>query len=910
MPIQEVWLVSNEHWQLQISGMTGNILSLKHRTQPECEFISPRSMRAKAKFSDFWLEICQKDRSEEFFSQDFLQDVTWHQASVERSYVFGESVNGGCCGHELLETDSKSIRWKLNIRNTAETPIRIHRLRVFFPFNQDFGNISQRQMYQNRVLVRYLPAGHSAYQLVMRPNGDGPCLLVLPAADCGFWDIKHEDLPEYAKSNSYIGAASLYLLGRSSRRSCEVSAADAKAEAIEGLKRGSSVVLQPGESVSFSWQAMAIDSPESVAENLVRSGKIAVSFFPGPSTPLEQEMKVAIKGLQGCSRVECDRARLQAVETTGETQIWRVVPDKVGEYRLRVTYGEGYQSEYRLFVSPPVAEVIRKRAEFICTNQFLHDPEDVRNRAILQWDAETSQLVTRDARPHVTGCSDECCLADAVFLAEKNVYWPNQSQIKQMELYVHEFLRCRLQDTETMTVKRWVGAQGEWSKVPPEFMLPGWEEISGEDVDRTFNYVHVANIYFSLYRIGKLYGLIEKATPRQYLEWAYGTIRQMYRQKDLHGLTAVVIGHMGAGNFINIRNALREENLLEEYEHLAELIAQTTDFFCRADYPYGSEQSFDTSGYENIYFYVTDAVERTGQALAAHTQIVRVLKATKGDQPCWFWYGSDARWWDFVVTGKWLSFDETCHHYMSGLNGWALVDHYLRSGDAVALRQGYGALLGILTNVEQSGVAHMAYHWGPAKTGFDPFSGEIGLGLYGYLQGAAVIVVSDETFGPSCYGGEVHDKAGTLIIYPRDGLGRRVYFLQEGIRLEIEGATITRMVFVRRNRQILLDVKPVASVSAVGTLKVTLPWAFSVQQMEDQSDGNGLSVRELSTGISHHSTGAGGDSDDVGHCSTGAEHPSGGARPPGTGAQHNTDANSVVVQIPLARSVTIELKTG
>lgn len=82
----------------------------------------------------------------------------------------------------------------------------------------------------------------------------------------------------------------------------------------------------------------------------------------------------------------------------------------------------------------------------------------------------------------------------------------------------------------------------------------------------------------------------------------------------------------------------------------------------------------------------------------------------------------------------------------------------------------------------------MGYHWGPDYRGFDPHSGEIGLGLYGYLNGIAVICFTDQVLGLTCYGGKARTDGDTWHVTLLDGVNRRLVFPKERIAVEIEGA--------------------------------------------------------------------------------------------------------------------------
>jgi hypothetical protein len=661
--------LSNGHWSIWVEHTTGSLLSLKDSVDSHCDYVSPRCHSSKLKFGDVWLQIggwkgCAAPLS------DFRIGVQVNPNSIQRDYMLSVNSQPMLTAKESLSIKSSDLEWRIELANQTDRPVDIEELRVFLPFNQDFGGIPQRKMYEERVITKFLPAGHGGYIQVMRPSGLGPYLLFQPLGSTGFWDVQYEKHPDYTPSNSYIGAASVYLIG-----------------GAQGMQTAP-VVLPAGCSMELTWRGVWVESSEEVAKLLMDAGNPALQFLPSSCVPQDQTLKVLVNSHLPV-KVECDTS-LVSLESEGESKfLWQLLPKHPGEHLLTLKYGSDRFAYYRWFVSPLAEQVIQGRAEFIYRNQFLNDENDPRNSAILQWDGEAKSLVTDDPRPYVTGCCDECGLADVVFLAEKNTFWPAQKQIQRLESYVHKFLRVQLQDPETFAIKRWVTGQ-RWGELPDKYMLPGWREIKSTDIDRTFNYVHVANIYFALYRIGKLYELLTEMEAVDYLYWAYKTIETMYGQRDLHGLTAMTVGHMGASNFLKIRNALQEEGLVQEYEALQAFIDSTIDQFCQSDYPYGSEQSFDTSGYENIYFYTRERVGFDVKAAKANDKVARIMAAVKGDQPWWHWQGSDVRWWDFVVTGKWLSFDETTHHFLYRLHStnFIVYRHY-RDQDSITSNSCY-----------------------------------------------------------------------------------------------------------------------------------------------------------------------------------------------------------------------------
>ena len=152
------------------------------------------------------------------------------------------------------------------------------------------------------------------------------------------------------------------------------------------------------------------------------------------------------------------------------------------------------------------------------------------------------------------------------------------------------------------------------------------------------------------------------------------------------------------------------------------------------EFPYGSEFPWDSTGHEEIHTWLL----REGHPAAANKTVDAVL-AYMAVLPHWAYSGSARRYWDFVIKGKTsLGNEREFHHYGSSLNAVAVLDAYRAyPGRGYLLRLGAAALLGHLSNIHPSGAASMAWHGDPSLLRRDAYSGDYGIGLYGYWRSAA-----------------------------------------------------------------------------------------------------------------------------------------------------------------------------
>ena len=111
-----------------------------------------------------------------------------------------------------------------------------------------------------------------------------------------------------------------------------------------------------------------------------------------------------------------------------------------------------------------------------------------------------------------------------------------------------------------------------------------------------------------------------------------------------------------------------------------------------------------------------------------------------------------------VINGKtqWGN-ERELHHYGATLNAIPVLDSFKAFPRREhLLRLGGCALLGHLTNIHPSGAASMAWHGDPGLLRRDGYSGDYGIGLYGYWRSAGAYLACVPHHGcrrrmkPSC----------------------------------------------------------------------------------------------------------------------------------------------------------------
>ena len=362
-----------------------------------------------------------------------------------------------------------------------------------------------------------------------------------------------------------------------------------------------------------------------------------------------------------------------------------------------------------------------------------------------------------------------------------------------------------------------------------------WSEEHSLETWRAYNYPHVTAVYWSLYRLARHFSppLTKRADWRFYLEQAGHTAVAMWK---FGGRGTSQWGLMVGSIFAIVYRDLVREGMGDLAAELDGVREKRMRKWLALEFPYGSEFPWDSTGHEEIHTWLMMhkhhlAANRTVQAVLAYSSVV----------PHWAYCGSARRYWDFTINGKtqWGN-EREFHHYGSTLNAIAVLDSYRAYPErSHLLLLGGCALLGHLSNIHPSGAASMAWHGDPGLLRRDGYSGDYGIGMYGYWRSAAsylaclpphgwVCLLCDVIAVPSGAGGGGGAAAGGLggcdeqahlAVTPRDAFRRRVYVAPLGLTLSVEGASIALLEAWPAERRLAVTlVAHAAAPSAEATL--------------------------------------------------------------------------------------------
>ncbi|UVI27330.1 DUF5695 domain-containing protein [Paenibacillus spongiae] len=716
---------------------------------------------------------------------------------------------GGFTVHKSFRQSDDLLYMEIILSNPSSSALRIDELAVSVPVNNNYTDFRYRPsyMYEKRVYEHIYPGGTSGYQIMQRLNGDAPLAYAIPLKETSFEHAAH--LPgttslvrEGIPNHSWPGSSVIYLhaKGYLERNGYQE---------IMGRGSATSRLLLPGEEASYLIEIGMTDGMESFRSLLVERGKLAVTAIPAMVSPIDSPFTLLVRSRSTVSLESSDRYSAVLTGSSGDRHTFRLEFREPGEYEITIRNAEGGSAPVLVHITEPVKELVRRRADFIARHQVYRKEGDALNGAILCY----SRREFIGNRPYPQGIlaqeddiwgsgSYEGGITEAMFLAIKNAADPEPGEIAVLEAYVRDYVRRYLQNPETNEVFWWCG---NFNSV------------------RSFNYMHVANLYYYMHVIAKTYQATELFDSNEYLLLAYSTLMKMFeraRKMDL------VVGNMGGEVMFRTLHAMEDIYVPEYYELLLRVNEFQRNLF-EHNVPFGSECAYDNTGYEMV-MTMADAYDDT----AWMERLAKIMLAVRGEQPVWWWHGSDIRWWDAE-----RDFSECCHHYTSPLNSGGLLRALERGLLPIGhetLSTIHGGTLGAFSKIHADGTGSMSYCWEQESSnfGFHAFSGDIGLGLFGALTdfGAYVYQPAGESLQGYLCDARDDAESGMLDVRPVSGAGNRIAWHladKEGGssrgRVALTAGFIERLLWNRRTGTIEIVAHNDTSYAYRNEIAFTLP---------------------------------------------------------------------------------------
>ena len=805
--------LSNEHFTL-IAGTSG-LSSLKHTNDAfdtdyiqSGKFLGTMQLGYRKGAGD-WRSV----RTTSLTGQARRDDSAVGQPRYQIVYTIESDL-------EVIESFSlvnRELLWTIALRNLTSGPIEVGDLAWPLVFNTRFPR-DKTVSDTKRQLVHFWVSGHGSFVYLMRPNSVGPYLVITPVDDTKL---------EYFDADTQPGggrALSLFIHSA-------LTATRARERGGRWRQASTSAALapqnQPGDRITYRFKCRWGDGYAGVRDVLYEENLFDVNIAPGMTVPSDLSALISLRTRNRIDSLVAEfpgQTRIEDLGTRGQdNHLYKVTFSRLGENLLTIHYGAKKYAVLEFFVTEPLETLIKKRSSFLVSHQQHRDPSKWYNGLFSDWDQRNKVLRSPDdtdgLNAYIVACDDPG-LCKAPFVASKNVFYPDQREIEAIDYHIHHYVWGGLQCTEKEPYPYAIYGIPNW-KINRDSKNPG--RNGRLHLWRIYDYPHIILLYYRMYQVARLYPQIKtELTADQYLERAFGTARAFFTvPMAIERWSAYETGNYNELIIAELIDALQENGKPQQAEELRRHWEKKVAYFVNRDpYLFGSEYSFDSTGFESTHALARWALERMTEPVrppadagvlvtreAALRFMDKQIRANIADrgwlEPAYYYLGSDYR------AGMGGSYTLS---YMSQMGGWSVLDYalYYAKEPAEYLRLGYASYLSSWALVN-SGTHESNYgYWYPGKEndgaaggGFEPrawatswlrkshprgswsYGCEIDLGYCGALRTAATIVVDDPIFGRIAYGGRLVNTPAAIEVTPRDGLRQRLHVLLNNRRLHL-----------------------------------------------------------------------------------------------------------------------------
>ncbi len=713
--------------------------------------------------------------------------------------------------HERFRVEGDALYWSLHFRNLTHKPLEIGDVEIPLPFNSE-ARWDKTVMSTQRVVPHQFVSGHASFVYWMRPNGQGPFLVMTPVQECPLWETNRNErnfkparLEYFSRNSVYIHAAA--------------SIAEAEKEGGNWRQQVTSALLtpkfSPQDELTYDFKFQWAENYDGVRDILYREGLFDIHVVPGMTLPVDLEARLSIRTLREDAVLVPefpDQTRIEYQGLKGrDTRIYRISFSRLGENKITIRFGEEQSMVLEFFVTEPLETLIKKRAGFLVSRQQHRDPSKWYDGLFSEWDAMNKILRGPDDRDgmrrYMLSCDDPG-LCKAPYIAAKNVHYPSKEEIGAVEYYIRNFVWGGLQCTDREPYPYGIYGIPDW-KVNRESKPSDREGWTGH-VWRLFDYPHIIHLYLNMYLIAKYYPeMTEYLDAEGYLERAYGTARAFFtlpiETADWSAYELGIFDEVVIPELIDELYAMgwdeKADWLREQWEKKVEHYINDDPNLFHSEFPY------DPTGYESYQAfadYAMKELEKPGQSIRVSKEdCEKFMKRHIAENMA-------ARGW--LETSYWQLGSERRLRYMSQLGGWSVLHYglYYSPEPADFLCLGYASFLSswclMSTGTPESnwgywypgkendgaaGSAFIASPYGmswagkPQPRGPWMYSAEIDLGYGGALRTASTIVTEDSLFGQFAYGGTLIRSGEEIEVIPRDGLRKRFHVVDNRRRFHL-----------------------------------------------------------------------------------------------------------------------------
>ncbi len=717
----------------------------------------------------------------------------------------------------IWRKEGEALVLRFQLTNRTAKPVEIGAFGAAMVFNNLLTGRSLEETHDRCSFADPAINAGAGYLQVTRLNGQGPVLLVTPEKGTSFEAYRPLYEDPTPRDVTFEGFYEWMTHTK--------AYADNEWSRTEAWNRATSRLLKPKESMTYGFRFVLASSVRQIEPTLIAQGRPVVVGVPGYVLPTDQTAHLFVRAPRPLASLQVEPTGALTVNpifraTKNGWLDYTLKGNLEGRCRLTLRYTDGLEQTIHYFVTSPEQEQVRRLGAFHATKQWFADPNDPFHRtySFLPYNRDTGERVLQHSHTWFAGLSDEIGAGASVAMAMKNLGQPQADEIALLEQYVDKTLYGRVQNKDFSVRASLFYYE---PKLYPGYytVQGGWDKARTETTWRSFNYPHVAAVYWALYRLARQQtGLVRLHPWDWYLEHAYQTVMAIRTFAPGYAEVGLMVGSV----FPEILRDLKREGWSQKAKTLEAYMRERAKRWAGMRYPFGSEMPWDSTGQEEIYtwcryFGLNDKAQVTLSAILSYMPTV----------PNWAYNGAGRRYFDAPVNGtRWQHIVRMTNHYGSGINSIPLMDAYRRNPtDLYLLRVGYAGLDQLMANIDSDGFASYGFDCDPAILRFDPYTADYGIAFYGYARNAGAYVMKHPEFGWLAFGGEMREDEMGLHVLPRDGFRRRVYLAPCGLWLTLEAGTFQKVSYDTKKGvvQIILDAATSATPKASLRVEEFLP---------------------------------------------------------------------------------------
>ncbi len=738
---------------------------------------------------------------------------------------------------------------RFEIKNTSSSSVQIGALGIPMVFNNVITNRTLDQAHAQCSFADPYIGRDAGYLQVTRLSGANPALLVLPDGKTPFeaWNpilnAPKTDSTDPVAIFTELTPRAQTFEGFLEWMVHSKAYADGEWSKATSWNPATDLTLATGESKTYGVVFVLSDTIRNIEKTLAKYQRPVAVGIPGYILPTDLEGKLYLNYPSAVSSVGVEPSGALTLTAQSDTSTgWKaytVAGKTWGRARATVSYADGTVQTIHYYVTKAANQVLSDMGTFLTTKDWFVDASDPfgRSPSVMTYDHELGQIVTQSRQAWVCGLGDD---GGATWLAGamKQFGQPDSAQVTKYQDFVDKVIWGGLQyssGSQQYGVKRTLfyyepstmpagtySSSVQWTDATTGQTFWGaWNQAHTLEVPRSYNYPHVAALYWAMYRLARNNtGLVSNHTFDWYLNQAYKTAVTM----TTIGNDYAQYGLMDGTVFIEILKDLKREGMTTQASGLEAEMKARADVWNSQAYPFASEMAWDSTGQEEVYGWTRYFGYTTKSKVC-----VDAITGYMPTVPHWGYNGCARRYWDFEYGGsKTPRLERMIHHYGSTLNAIPILTEYRDHPDDIyLLRIGYGGMMGTLSNIDQDGFPSMAFHTFPDTLKWDPITGDVGLNVFGHTYNSATYLVNHPDFGWQAFGGNLTVNGNSISVTPLDSLRRRIYLAPAGLWLTLDSGQFQKVDFDSQTHAVQVTLAPSDANTPSARLRVEQPATVS-----------------------------------------------------------------------------------